>query len=158
MDGVLADFNSKTLQLIGRSLDSFPDSKSGWDAMKDYPHIYSLLEPMPDAFELVEGCREYWSKRFPAEYQLGVLTAIPKIGRIPDAKLHKRAWIAKYFPDLLINFNIGPHAVHKQLHCRVGDVLIDDKELNIKQWNGMGGVGFFHKNAAETLHEMSKVL
>ena len=148
MDGVLADFDKKTIELIGKMLREFPTSKEGWDAMADHRNIYELLEPMPDAVELVNGvitlCKVH-------NVNYGVLTAIPKIGKIPDAKIHKVKWIKNTFPELSHNFNIGPHAQHKQFHAREGDVLIDDSELNIPQWNDAGGYGILHTSAKRSL-------
>lgn len=155
MDGVLADFDAKTIELIGKRLYDFPTSKEGWDAINHVPEIYSLLEPMPDADELVNGV--FGLRQF-HEFNVGVLTAIPKIGRIPDAKIHKRRWIEIYYPKLLNDFNIGPHAQDKQKHCRAGDVLIDDSGKNIPQWNAAGGYGILHTSASKSLSELEQYL
>jgi 5'(3')-deoxyribonucleotidase len=155
MDGVLADFDRKTIELIGKRLRDFPTSQSGWDAISDYKHIYSILDPMPDAHELVNGILYYQSIH---KFDVGILTAIPKLGRIPDAQVHKQQWISKYFPELLPNFNIGPHAIDKQNHCKPGDVLIDDSHLNIPQWLEKGGYGIFHENAVSSLNSLRSYL
>lgn len=155
MDGVLADFDKKTIELIGKRLRDFPTSKDGWDAINHVPEIYSLLEPMPDADELVAGVFQLQQLY---RFNIGVLTAIPRIGRIPDAKIHKRNWIEIYYPKLLRDFNIGPYAVDKQKHCRKGDVLIDDSEKNIPQWNDAGGYGILHTSAEKSLAELEQYL
>lgn len=155
MDGVLADFNIKTKELIGKSLDDFATSAEGWAAMENHKDIYSLLSRMPDANNLVDGIlglRCYYP------FNLEVLTAIPKIGRIPFAKQHKIAWINKFYPGVFSSFNIGPHAEHKQYHCVEGDVLIDDSVRNIPQWNSKGGFGILHTSAKESLEQLSAYL
>lgn len=157
MDGVLADFDKKTLELIGKQLRDFPTSKEGWDAISHVQNIYEILDPMPDANQLVEGVFEL-QRQFNYNFDIGVLTAIPRIGSVPNARLHKRAWIQRYYPELIFNFNIGPHAVHKQLHARKGDVLIDDSEKNIPQWNSVGGFGIFHTSAEKSLAELEQYL
>lgn len=155
MDGVLADFDKKSIELIGKRLSDFPDSASGWAAMNTHKDIYSILEPMPDAKDLVVGIKQLTEKH---GFKVGVLTAIPKFGRIPDAEIHKKKWIDKYYPHLLDNFRIGPHAVNKQEHCIPGDVLIDDSTMNIPQWNARGGFGILHTSAAQSLSILDKYL
>jgi len=86
--------------------------------------------------------------------EIGVLTAVPKYGRVPMAKQHKKEWIKKYFPELLSNFNIGPWAEDKYKHCQYGDILIDDQKRNIDQWNAAGGFGILHTSAENTIKEL----
>ncbi len=110
---------------------------------------------MPDADDLVVGCRRL-AKGYPI--RLGVLTAIPKASKIPSSTSDKINWIQRYFPDLLNNFNVGPYAEDKWKHCKPDDVLIDDKERNIKQWNAAGGRGIHHLSAEQSLHELQLYL
>jgi hypothetical protein len=151
-DGVLADFNRYAIEKLGKMFNTFPDSQSAWDAMHKHQNVYMDLEPMPDAFDLVKGVFEL-KKDF--GFRVGVLTAIPKIGRIPEARQHKIYWILKHFPELRENFAIGPHAEHKQYHCRAGDVLIDDSQKNIPQWNSKSGFGILHTSASQSISELS---
>lgn len=151
-DGVIADFDSYCHTLIGKSLSAFPDSESGWAALgQDKYTMFRHLKPMVDAKELVDGvikmAHEY-------SYHVGVLTAIPKIGRVPLAKRHKKEWLYNHFPHLLDDFNIGPYAEDKQKHCVIGDILIDDSHLNIPQWRSVGGVGILHTSASDSLSEL----
>lgn len=152
MDGVIADFNTYCISLIGRTLDTFPDSQSGWDALGDKKlDMYRHLPPMADAKELVS---EVCSLAHHHNYVIGVLTAIPKYGKVPDAKIHKLEWLYKHFPYLSEDFNIGPWAEDKQKHCRVGDILIDDSERNIPQWNARGGFGILHTSAKDSIQKL----
>lgn len=155
MDGVLADFDRFAIEILGHKFDLFPTSQAAWDAMKDHQDIYLKLQPMPDANELVRGI---YDLRDEYEFHIAILTAIPKIGRIPLAALHKRIWLDQWFPELNFDFNIGPHAEHKQLHCIVGDVLIDDSDKNIPQWNSRDGYGILHTSAAKSLAELEAYL
>lgn len=155
MDGVLADFDSKSIELIGKRLRDFPDSASGWLAMNEHQNIYRILDKMTDADELVDGVfklvKQYNST-------VAVLTAIPKFGKIIDAKRHKLQWLNEHFPTLLYDFNIGPWAQDKYKHCNRGDVLIDDSELNIPQWQNAGGHGILHTDAKSSLIQLEKYL
>jgi 5'(3')-deoxyribonucleotidase len=155
MDGVLADFDKKSIELLGKRLKDFPDSQSGWAAMIQHQNIYDILDPMPDARDLVNGVFDI---RETFDFEIAILTAIPRVGSIPDARLHKRQWILRHFPELIFNFNIGPHAKHKQFHARAGDVLIDDSELNIPQWIDKGGYGILHTSAEDSLMKLELYL
>lgn len=155
-DQVLADFDEYCISTIGKSLSTFPDSESGWAALgQDKYTMFRHLKPMKDAKVLVDGviklAHEY-------RYHVGVLTAIPKIGRVPLAKRHKKEWLFNHFPHLLDDFNIGPYAEDKQKHCVVGDILIDDSHLNIPQWINVGGVGILHTSAINSLVELETYL
>lgn len=156
MDGVMCDFDGYTLARIGKRLREFPDSQSGWDAIAHISHdMFLHFDPMPDADELVytvlELAEEY-------EFGVGVLTAVPKLLRVPLAEQHKREWLAKRYPMLLEDFRIGPQAVDKQNHCKPGYVLIDDSHLNIPQWTAKGGCGILHTSAKQSISELRQFL
>lgn len=149
LDGVIADFDTYCVQLIGKSLYTFPDSQSGWDALGQYKDdIFINLQPMSDSFELVSSVTDIAKNK---GYNIGVLTAVPKYGRVPFAKKHKMLWLQKHFPSLLSDFNIGPWAEDKQKHCIPGDILIDDVKLNIAQWDARGGIGIHHTSANNSI-------
>lgn len=152
MDGVVADFNSKCFEWIGCTLDDFANSQEAWAALGDRKlDMYIKLDPMQDAHKLVYACISLASLY---KLEIGVLTAVPKYGRVPMAKQHKKEWITKYFPELLSNFNIGPWAEDKYKHCQYGDILIDDQKRNIDQWNAAGGFGILHTSAENTIKEL----
>ena len=156
MDGVIADFDTYCKSLIGCSLSAFPDSQSGWNALGDYRgDMYRHLAPMSDAHELVSGVFELATDY---GYKTAILTAVPKYGRVPLAKMHKKEWLLKHFPFLFTDFNIGPWAEDKQKHCVPGDILIDDSELNIPQWNSRGGFGILHTSAKDSIAQLTQHL
>lgn len=152
MDGVLANFNGAMIKYFGAPFDQLGngDSIERWKLISNgLPNVYSVLDSLPDADLLVDGVLTISD-----EYGcgVGILTAIPKYGRLPNAEQHKREWLLQRWPSLLFNFKIGPYAVDKQKHARPGDILIDDSPLNIPQWNNVGGIGILHQNAVDSLH------
>lgn len=154
MDGVLADFDNAVIALLGKHLNHFPTAQEGWDAL--IPHrdtLFAHLPKLPDADELVYNVAEIATRY---DCPVGVLTAIPRLTTNPTAAKQKKEWIAKHYPFLLRNFQIGPHAQDKQKHCTLTDVLIDDNVRNIQQWNAVGGKGIFHVNAAKTVTELAR--
>ena len=155
MDGVLADFDKFAVAKLGKKFDEFPDSETAWAAMYPHQDIYYHLDPMEDANVLVYGVLALQNE---FAFNHAILTAIPKIGRIPRAKYDKKIWLRKHFSDVPFVFNIGPHAEHKQYHCNDGDVLIDDAKRNIPQWDARGGYGILHTSAKDSLEKLRKYL
>lgn len=152
LDGVLADFNGTT-DFILKGMGC----ETGWKEEVEKPmwgivgshikEIYSLLNVLPDAHELVD---------YAFDYSMGnveILTAIPRRGHFPDAVDHKRAWVAKHFPKIT-KVNFGPYAKDKQYHYKLGDILIDDSEQNIIQWKSRGGFAVLHTSTKNTIEHM----
>lgn len=155
MDGVLADFDKRAFETFGHRFDAFPSSQAGWDAMQPHQDFYLKLEPMVDAAELVEGTYTLAEKH---GCTVGILTAVPKMARFPSCTEDKKVWLSQHFPRLLENFKTGPYSQDKQKHCRPGDVLIDDRSINIEQWTSKGGKGIFHVAAEWSLARLKKYL
>ena len=156
MDGVIADFDGYIIRQLGKPFRELGSSQEAWQAVSPYTHeIYAVLEPMADAETLVNGVIELANAH---EYDIGILTAVPKLHRVPMSKTHKIEWLQRHFPMLLNNFNIGPYAEHKQYHCLPGDVLIDDSHLNIPQWIERGGIGILHISAGDSLARLAQSL
>jgi len=114
LDGVVADFEkgrkkhplSTITPYIGR-----PDK---------LPGVYEDLEPIVDSIESVNMLLKH------KDFDVYFLSTAPWDN--PEAWMHKRLWVAKYFNEKLIRKRlILCH--HKQL--LIGDYLIDDN-----QWNG----------------------
>ena len=113
LDGVVADFDkgrsehplSLVTPYIGR-----PDK---------LPGVYEDLSPMPNAIESVNKLL------ISPDFKVYFLSTAPWDN--PEAWMHKRLWVAKYFDEKLIRKKlILCH--HKQL--LIGDYLIDDRRFN----------------------------
>ena len=113
LDGVVADFEkgrkkhplSTITPYIGR-----PDK---------LPGVYEDLEPIVDSIESVNMLLKH------KDFDIYFLSTAPWDN--PEAWMHKRLWVAKYFNEKLIRKRlILCH--HKQL--LIGDYLIDDRRFN----------------------------
>lgn len=150
LDGVLADFNGTTDRILkdlhGPDFDWDTEvRKPMWGLVGDIKDLYSRLDVLPDAHELVEYVGRYGN--------VEILTAIPRRGYFPDAVDHKREWVAKHFPEIK-HINFGPYAKDKQYHYRRGDILIDDTSPNVNQWIARGGYAVLHTTTADTIEQM----
>ena len=154
-DGVIADFDIRAIETFGHRFDEFPTSKDAWEAMKAYQHFYRDLPKMPDADELVNGVYTLAAQH---GYSVGVLTALPRMQAFPFCEEDKKLWLNDHWPQLLHDFNIGPYAVDKQKWAKPGQVLIDDRPMNIEQWRSKGGYGILHVSAKQSLGQLRKYL
>jgi hypothetical protein len=153
LDGVLADFDAYAKQLWPDACKEFGICGSEnptklWDIIQhQVPDFYAHLPVMEDAFLLWEFLKPYSPK---------ILTAIPSLIHLPQCTKHKRDWVHTHF-GAHVDVLFGPFSVDKQFHCKTGDILIDDKPLNISQWFDRGGIGFLHTSAVSTILDMEKV-
>ena len=127
LDGVLADFD-----LWKDAQPEITDDPSLWKAVSQISHFYGTLKPMPEAHRLMDYLQ---SLHIP----LAILTGIPRKTSIPTAEQDKAEWMLKNFGHM--EFNIGPYSQDKQNWSGPGLILIDDKPINIQQWEQKGGEG-----------------
>lgn len=143
VDGVLANFSKFAIEYTGSTKYCF--SQLPVD-------IFSRLDPMPDAHELWD-----FIKRFDPY----ILTAIPRNVDPEQPTDDKKIWLKKHF-------GIDPQKVyityadHKKHFARDGrnkkaNILIDDREMNIREWIFCGGIGILHNTAKDTINQLKKI-
>lgn len=139
MDGVVADWESAAAAYFGRPirLNGETNTVKEWDSIKTQTRFYRDLPLMPRVDELVALARQY---RDTLGWSLLFLTAVPKNDDMPWAFYDKVLWAQQHFPDIPVHF--GPHSWDKHKHCRVGDILVDDRLSNCTEWTAAGGTSF----------------
>ena len=113
LDGVVADFEK------GRSehpLSSITPYKGRPDKL---PGVYENLEPIAGAIDAVNYLLNS------EDFDVYFLSTAPWDN--PEAWMHKRLWIAKYFDEKLIRKRL---ILSHQKHLLIGDFLIDDRRFN----------------------------
>lgn len=130
LDGVLADFDSHAVQVLGLE-PAATHPKDFWAAVGRARDFWENIPP----FAYLE---EFWTAL--ADYRPIILTGLPATKR-DAAERAKRAWVARHLgPDVPV---ICCWTREKPLHMRApGDILVDDRPSNINEWNAAGGVGF----------------
>ena len=162
MDGVLVNLDAHIQETAGLAFGQHP-AKQMWALLREHCHdMFRDAEPMPDAHELVRHVMGMRDRGFRVE----ILTAVPLFKSFPHAKAHKREWLQKHFPELAgPGFKIGPFSRDKWRHAKPGNILIDDRPMNIQQWRAAGGIGILHVSAARSIadldgavHQMKKMM
>jgi len=155
MDGVVADFDTFVGGVLGREIGwgtSQDLTDDEWVKLASIDRLYYQLPLMPDATKLVA-----YAKSLSTRFYIGFLTAIPRRTTIPTAQADKQAWITKYFPGM--RMDIGPYSRDKQKWCIPGDILIDDRPSNIKEWEAAGGIAIYHTGDVNaTIKHINKVI
>lgn len=141
MDGVVADFNKWASNYLGREVGWHTKDLTDdeWVALSKVDRLYFQMEVIPQSQDFVKFASEQ------EDCYTRFLTAIPRRTTIATAEQDKRTWAAIHFPG--IPLEVGPFAKDKKKWCRAGegDILIDDKESNIREWYEAGGIGIFHQ-------------
>lgn len=140
MDDVVADWGKAADELLQQHLT--PEERTTkwltpkeWNRIRNDVHFYLTLPVKPGANELVSWAKQYASMR---NMDLAFLTALPHADDMPAARPDKIAWASKYFPGIPVLF--GPFSTDKWKHCKLGDILIDDRPDNCVSWRKAGGI------------------
>ena len=156
LDGVLADFDSMVEKLVGPDWKKLPD-KELWKYLKDnHQNFFALLDKMPQGMQLWKGILALAAK---ADYDVKILTAIPRRSSVPQAEQDKINWFKKQY-SANHEVKIGPFSRDKWKHVKTPyDILIDDRADNIKDWEEKGkGIGIQFLSADQALNQLERVL
>ncbi len=155
MDGVIADFNTRFKDLSGiepREFESKYGRKAFWDFIDEENKIkfWVGIPPMPGASELVS----YISKH---DYE--ILTA-PSIKE--QSRLGKNLWVRNHVGDIFpskpkvtFKFSKEKHKVKQNLSQF--DILIDDRQSIIDNWNNAGGFGILYQSTPQAIADLKKL-
>ena len=148
MDGVLVNFNKGFKDLEGISPDEYIDKYSKgafWKTLLKHPRFFKDLEWMPDGKEL-------WN--FVKQYNPTILSAPVSEKNMPHCKEDKTNWIKNHIGDnveIILDEDKGAYA-------NENDILIDDREKNINEWQAADGVGILHTSTADTISKLKRIL
>lgn len=138
LDNVLADFHLVASQTLGVTVNTgYRISPDDWKRLN--PRVYRDLPLTAHGRELFELCKTVATTK---GLHLAILTAIPRPYTLPYATMDKIKWVETHFPGT--DVFIGPYTRDKVYHCKPGDVLVDDNELTIREWNASKGVGIHY--------------
>jgi len=144
MDGVLADFESGYEKLTGIDLrGEFKKGDDFWDPIsKAGVGFWAGLKWMPDGQKL-------WDYLKP--YKPDLLSAP---SREDSSRIGKHVWVKYKIPGTKL---ILRYAKQKQELATPESILIDDRQVNIDQWEAAGGIGILHTSTANTIQQLQKL-
>ena len=144
MDGVLADFERGYEELTGIDLrGEFQKGEDFWDPIsKAGVGFWAGLKWMPDGQKL-------WNYLKP--YKPDLLSAP---SREDSSRIGKHVWVKHKIPGTKL---ILRYAKQKQELATPESILIDDRQVNIDQWEAAGGIGILHTSAANTISQLKKL-
>jgi hypothetical protein len=153
MDDVIADFKGYAISVLRKKQEDERWAYEEWTRLRDNPRLYSELDKTAEADIIVNACKEKCKSN---GWNLMFLTAVPKGNDVKWAFYDKVRWAAIHYPDLPVMF--GPYSHDKHVHCKFGDVLIDDRTSNCTEWRNAGGIAIQHRGDVEnTLNEIDKL-
>jgi len=144
MDGVLADFESGYEELTGIDLKGeFKKGDDFWDPIKVAGvGFWAGLKWMP-------GGQELWDYLKPFNPQL-----LSAPSREQSSRIGKHVWVKHKIPGTKL---ILRYASQKQQLATPESILIDDRQVNIDQWEAAGGIGILHTSADDTISQLKKL-
>jgi 5'(3')-deoxyribonucleotidase len=144
-DGVLANFVAGCKKVLGFHPTDFErewGENLMWHEIENSPDFFTDLEPMPDAYELVNAVKHL---------NPIILTGRPRGLWAVDQKLK---WRDKYFPELEM---IVCRSREKINYAKPGDIIVDDWEKWRKLWIDGGGIWVLHTSAENSINELKKL-
>ena len=144
MDGVLADFESGYEELTGIDLKGeFKKGDDFWDPIKVAGvGFWAGLKWMPDGQKL-------WDYLKPLD---PVLLSAPS--REQSSRIGKAVWVKHKIPGTKL---ILRYAKQKQELATPESILIDDRQVNIDQWEAAGGIGILHTSTDNTISQLKEL-
>ena len=144
MDGVLADFESGYEKLTGVDLKGeFQKGDDFWEPIsKAGVGFWAGLKWMPDGQKL-------WNYIKP--YKPDLLSAP---SREESSRIGKAVWVKYKLPGTKL---ILRYAKQKQELANPESILIDDRQINIDQWEAAGGIGILHTSADNTISQLKQL-
>ena len=144
MDGVLVDFDGAFLKKHGVLPYKLPRQEL-WQIVLDTENYWVNLPKLDDADKLISFLKKH-------EFQ--ILTGLPVYG-FDKAEKEKKQWLKNHYG--IEKGVICCLSKDKQNYGHANDILIDDREPNIKNWEAMGGIGILHTSADETIKKLQEL-
>ncbi len=95
------------------------------------------------------GGKELWAYLKPFN---PILLSAPS--REESSRIGKAVWVKHKIPGTKL---ILRYAKQKQQLATPKSILIDDRQINIDQWEAAGGVGILHTSTSSTIEQLKKL-
>ena len=147
LDEVLVDFMRGADAAVGGSFVKY-DHKERWNKINQTKGFWANLGWKPGGKRLHD---------FIMRYNPHVLSAYA--GRDPTSRLGKMKWLKKNTKFKRANIHLVKRAQKKDYAKTDGqpNILIDDYDKNIREWEAKGGIGIHHTDVGKTISELKRL-
>lgn len=153
MDGVIANFDGKCIELFGTPFSEATPSES-WKRINKVEDFWMSLPIFDGAIAFINELLTFCAVN---DCMLHILSGTPN-SNTDRSEIQKMIWLKFHTPQ------IHPSKVHfcksrsKQMYADKFSVLIDDRESNIEAWNLHSGHGILHKSFDLSLQSLKDLL
>jgi 5'(3')-deoxyribonucleotidase len=147
LDEVLVDFMRGADAAVGGNFVKM-DADERWNRINQTKGFWSNLGWKPNAKRLHD---------FIMRYNPHVLSAYT--GRDPTSKVGKMKWLKKNASFKRANIHLVLRSQKKSYATtdEKPNVLIDDYDKNIREWQAAGGIGIHHTDVGKTISELKRL-
>ena len=150
MDGVMVNLEKGAFKVHGKQLGDVPKPMR-WEKISNVKDVWNELEWMP-------GAKKLWN--FLKPYKPSIMSAYARSE--PNSAKGKEEWLKKNvekLPRSRINLVLRSD---KQRFAKDGrtmapNILVDDHEKNIREWEAKGGIGIHHTNVNRTIVKLKEL-
>ena len=150
MDGVMVNLEKGAFKVHGKQLGDVPKPMR-WEKISNVKDFWKELEWMP-------GDKKLWN--FLKPYKPSIMSAYARSE--PNSAKGKEEWLKKNvekLPRSRINLVLRSD---KQRFAKDGrtmapNILVDDHEKNIREWEAKGGIGIPHTNVNRTIVKLKEL-
>ena len=150
MDGVLVNLAKGAMKVHGKPLEQVP-KPAKWEKISQVENFWRDLEWMP-------GSKRLW--KFLKPYEPSIMSAYARSE--PNSAKGKSEWLKKNvepLPRSRVNLVMRSE---KQKFARDGrtqspNILVDDHEKNIREWEARGGIGIHHTSVERTIARLKEI-
>ena len=150
MDGVMVNLEKGAFKVHGKQLGDVPKPMR-WEKISNVKDFWKELEWMP-------GAKKLWN--FLKPYKPSIMSAYARSE--PNSAKGKEEWLKKNvekLPRSRINLVLRSD---KQRFAKDGrtmapNILVDDHEKNIREWEAKGGIGIHHTNVNRTIVKLKEL-
>ena len=148
LDEVLVDFIRGADAAVGGNFIK-ADKKTRWNIINQVKGFWANMGWKPNAKRLHD---------FIIRYNPHVLSAYT--ARDPNSKIGKMKWVKKNTGFKRANIHLVLRS-QKQAYAKSKEekpnVLIDDYDKNIKEWDAAGGIGILHTDVGKTINKLKSL-
>lgn len=151
LDGVLVDFDKACAHITGGLTTWDWEKKTGKSFWAIMIKTVGCKKFYADMDWMLDG-KDLWN--YIKKYKPIILSACPK-SCIDESRKGKQIWLKNNIPNTPAI--IVSNKKEKKQYA-LGNILIDDYEINCSEWEENGGTAILHKNTPTTIKKLQKIL